>query len=610
MRLTGPNARVRIYGYNTNTGGTVRALTGGSYDLLIDGVRDATATPASGAVQLDFFVDADSLAPGWHELRVVPTVAGESCLPYFAVVSGPSEWIPVARGSYWLMQHPPLYQYGRAPGVYAPTPRPLKARERVPFAHLAPGADLHAQQLVPVRFGDTHRVCRSSDGVLSSFSIQPYHWSDMVAKLPRVPLLDGPRGVGTVCMTTHLEVGTADVPGLGFINNTYFCTPWSVGKVNEVGKVTTMVGYRHKGIASHWQDQQPDLELVGDWSAIPPERRGFHELWGMAWDMRRAGGNNAGEPSPDPREKGMIPHPPGGGMVIFLADSQNNRIVRCEFPHDSHFAYERTKVTEFLTGLKDPWDCVGEAGVLYVSERQSHRICAYSMDTGELLRVVVQGSPLATVDANREVVRLTTLDGCRAAAAVAPEGLALQDGWLYWGSKAQGQVKRVNLTDGTVEVHSAIRMDDNTKFVKIAISDGTFGPRGLVGCATWSNGDYGWPQLKSYGSSTWSRWDLGDDAQLGRISGQPTGFVYVSAVCFGAGQMVFGGANEGLIRVTKRLPGDAVQSASAKAGGKEWMDKGYDMLHGHGGHGFYGLPLPWGESTGIDAYLTLQGHTL
>lgn len=603
LRLSGPAAKVKIIGY----AGQTRALTGGTYTLLIDGAQAVAITPAAGALEATFEVNADALAPGWHELRVEPSVPSESCIPYYALVvhngvAGPCDWVPVARGSYSLALNPPRYWFGKAPAVYSPTKLPLAPRERAPFSTLLPASQLHVEQLVPVRNGDTHRVCKTKEGVLTSFANQCYNWSDMLQKTPHVPLLDGPRGVGTVCMPTHLEVGTAAPPSLGFINNTYFCDPWRVGKVRADGNVTTLVGYRHKGIAAHWQDMAPDLDLVGDWSAIPAERRGFHEIWGMAWDRRRTGANNVGAPSPDPRERGLIPHPPGGGMVIFLADSQNNRIVRCEFPHDTHFDYNRTKVTEFLAGLADPWDCVGDdAGILYVSERKAHRICAYSMDTGALLRVVVQGQALATVGADREARRVTSLDATRAAVCVAPEGLFLQDGWLYWGSRAQAQVKRVNIESGAVEVVHNIVLDDNVKFVKIALSDGSFGPRGLLAMATWSAADFGWSRFSP-------GWDLGSASYNHVIAGQNAHFNYPTAVGFGGGQLVIGGVNEGMLRVTKRLLTDTAASAAAKAGAKEWVDSGLYLLHGHFGFGFYGLPLPWGTSANIDAYLSHNGH--
>jgi hypothetical protein len=227
------------------------------------------------------------------------------------------------------------------------------------------------------------------------------------------------------------------------------------------------------------------------------------------------------------------------------------------------------------------------------------------MDTGQLLRVVVQGQPLATVDVNREVWRLASLDVCRAADCVAPEGLAIMDGWLYWGSKAQAQIKRVNLTTGVIEVHSIVRIDGNSKFCKIAVSDGTFGPRGMVAYATWSNADYGWPAFQT---ST-SGWGLGGANLNGVMAGFSGHFGYSTAVGIGYGQMIFGGNDEGLLRVTKRLPTDTVASTAAKNGGSEWFLTGHKLLHGASGFGYFGLPLPWGESANIDAFLTHNGHT-
>lgn len=72
------------------------------------------------------------------------------------------------------------------------------------------------------------------------------------------------------------------------------------------------------------------------------------------------------------------------------------------------------KVTEFLTNLSDPWDCVSWGDALIVSERMSHRICEYDSTTGALRRVIVQGAPLARVDSNRFVVRIGTLTQIRA----------------------------------------------------------------------------------------------------------------------------------------------------------------------------------------------------
>lgn len=597
LRLSGPAAKVKIIGHNA---GVLRPLTGGAYTLLIDGEPSGTATPAVlGATDATFVVNADALTTGWHELRAVPSVAGESCIPYFALVARDAvavqcDWVPVARGSYSLALNPPKYWFGRAPAKYHPTMVPLRPRERVPFSTLTPARDLHVEQLVPVRNGDTYRVSRTQEGALTSFANQSYHWSSMLDKTPYVPLLDGPRGVGTVCMATHLEIGTAAPESLGFINNTYFCDPWRFGKVRADGTVVTLAGYRHKGIMQHWQDKTPDIELVGDWSDVPVDRRGFHELWGMAWDRRTYTTDESADPIPS--ERNLKPHITG--VVAFVADSQNNRICKLKFSPTSHAV--PVKITEFITGLADPWDVVGDAGVLYVAERKAHRICAYSMDTGEILRVVVQGPALATIGPDREARRTAPLDDVRAHVCVAPEGLFLQDGWLYWGSRAQAQVKRVHLESGTVEVVHDVALDDNVKFVKIALSDGSFGPRGMLALATWSAADFGWCRIPG--------WGLGSASYNHTIAGQNANFNYPTAVGFGGGQMVIGGVNEGMLRVTKRLPTDVVATASVKAGAQKWVDMGLNLLHGHFGFGFLGLPLPWCTDPDVDAFLHHHGH--
>lgn len=598
MRVAGSAAKVRAYGYNSASGGTLRALEGTLYRLMVDGQPVAETRPTGSA--LDFVVDATRLTPGYHFADVVadpPT--GESSVPYWLLVPGAgATYVPVTTGSYTLAMHPGPVQWVRAPYTYAPTPRPLVPRAATPFATAIPRSEMHCTQLVPLRWGDTYRVCRTEEGMLTSAATQPYHWSDLVARMPRVPLLDGPRGVGTVCMATHVQFGR-EMPSDQGGTTVYFCDPWRVGKVTADGTVTTLAGYRHRGIATHWQSP-PDLELVGDWSAVPAERRGFHELWGMAWDTRTVQ-RGAGPAQPNPPRLDEPPH--DGSPVLFVADSQMNRICRVEFDGKTHGP---GKVSEFVTNLRDPWDVVCIDGVIYVSERQSHRIAAYDATTGAYLRTVVQGADLAIIDRNREVVRQAPLATIQAAACVAPEGLYHLDGWIYYGSKAQAQIRRVSIATGTVEVVTGIAQDDNTKFAKIAISDGTTGPRGTTFVAEWSNADMGLPETRTPDRQ---RWEWNDNAPSRGGAGQWSQFVYPTAVGCAAGRIVVGGANEGLLLITRKTADEAPPSVAVTRGATEFMARGLHLLHGMAGFGYYGLPLPWGLSADIDSFLTYQGHT-
>lgn len=114
MRVEGSGAKVRAYGYNSASGGTLRALEGTLYRLLVDGEPVDEARPTGSA--LDFVVDATRLTPGWHFADVVadpPT--GESSVPYWLLVpGGDGAYVPVTTGSYSLAMRSGPVQWVRA----------------------------------------------------------------------------------------------------------------------------------------------------------------------------------------------------------------------------------------------------------------------------------------------------------------------------------------------------------------------------------------------------------------------------------------------------------------------------------------------------------------
>ena len=604
--LSGSRATVKFNGFNFAAGGLFTSLKGKRYTLLVDGQPAAAVDVVPLTTRASFDLDVSKLQPGWRRLDIGGLTDGETAPTYWAFVKrgsvGEQPFTPVVRGSNEMaMAADGKAMWVLAPGKYNPQPKPLPGgRTYLSPSPKLPRSELHCEQLIPIRWGDIYRPNVNTDGLLSAFDAQAYFWSTLHAKLPILALLDGPRGVGTASMITHITLGVAAPDGRPR-NTTYFCDPWRVGKISETGTITTLVGYRHKGVLGHWEDADlsKGLELIGDWSSIPNGRRGFHELWSMVWDDRTLGINEAAPRIPS--EENEKPHLTG--PVMFVADTQNNRICRIEFSATAHGV--PPKVTEFITGILDPWELVYDKGVLYITERLSHRIASYDATTGALLRVIVQGKPLAYVDQNREVKLLGTLAQVQAADCVAPEGLALQDGWLYFASKAQAQVKRVKLDTGEIQVVRPVLIDGNSKFAKLALSDGTFGPRGSTFTWTWSVQHFGYPAMHLPDGTQLPIWWTGK----GGTGHWKDHCGYAISGAIGQGRMITAGMVEGLIRVTKSQAGDTTPNAAADRGRQEWMAKGLHMLHGHNGFGLYGLPLPWGESADIDAYLESFGHT-
>ncbi len=306
---------------------------------------------------------------------------------------------------------------------------------------------------------------------------------------------------------------------------------------------------------------------------------------------------------------GTLEKPHLGNPVAFVSDTKNNRVCRLEFGLSSHDT--AVKVTEFLVGLKDPWDVICVDGVLYVSERLSHRIAAYDATTGAFLRVVVSGADLAGVTAFRAVQRFASVSTIRAEQCVAPEGMSYLDGWLYFASYAMAQVKRVHLTTGVIE--TIVTIDTTTpilsggNFMKIAVSDGSFGPRGTVFFSSWAIANGGRPlAFLPDGTS----WPYAAFAAGGEGPGPVwIGIDYGCAVAVGQGRMVCSSSIEGLWDHHKAAGEPKWGYEADRTARVQYQNRGLHLTHGPAGWGYYGLPLPWGVTPEIDNYLKAHGHT-
>jgi hypothetical protein len=576
----------------------------------------ATMTVPAGTVRATFHnVDLRAIPSGWHLFDIVcPDDA--TVHPYWMHV-GPAtvqSWVPVQTGSFGITHEDgPVARWGKVPATLAPPRFTLRPREAVAFSHAAPPASLFRRNLVPTTNGDLPYPYTNEAGLRTTFSAHGYAYNTIAAPKPGVVLRSGPFGRGTISAAMHLEYGSADIAELGgFVDNVYFCDPWSFGKIRYVrgnrsnsGEVVRLAGYQH---GDH------GLELLGNWDAIPVERRGFNELWGCAWDTRTFATDETAEPIP--AERDLKPHVTG--IAVWLPDSRNNRVAHLKF--DSHSHATPPVVTEFATGLSDPWDCVFDGTHLIVAERAAHRIVALDPDTGAVVRTIVQGpTGFAYVDKDHRPQRLKTLAEIRAQRCVAPEGLYLQDGHLFYASISMAQVRRINLATGVEQVWAQWSPVSKSEYAKISLSDGTFGPRGTVFVSSWEVNKQGAPwaflpptaeQLAAgTGGSAWSIVTVSSTSVNSGAGGKWADSGYSTCSAVARGRLLSAGADYGIGELSLAQAGEVpLDRALYEAGKTEYEHAGYRLTHGIDGNGFYGYPLPWGRSAAMDYYLAAHGH--
>lgn len=593
--LSGAVANVSFLSNDIASGGVVLGLLANLYTLLVDGEARATVSVVPGAILATFKLNLAGITDGWHRMSVVGDPS-ESPVPWMMFVNKalapvtPSETYVVS--GTWEMTH---YTYDHAiiklPAVYKPTVMTLAPRVCVPFSSALPRTQLFRENLVPYRDGSIHRLNVNPQGVLTTFNEQNYFFSDLIGKLPAVHLLDGLRGVGTAVMTTHMMV---DRHG-----GVYCCDPWRWFTVSLNGTVRTRFGWVHEPIVGNWQTPGFRLKLVGDWSAVPVERRGPHEMWGGGFVKSSL----ALDPDAPP-QGGEQPHL--NSPRLLATDSQRNRVLCATFTRDDFSA--DPVVTEFITGMHDPWDLVEVDGIVYVSERKANRISKWDATTGAPLGTFIEGLDLAFLDGARtaQVKPGVTLAMIREQPCVMPEGLFHLDGWIYFCSKVMQQVRRKSIATGEVQTVCSPAIDGNSRFMKISVGTGTFGPRGTVFVSTWSNAGI----LPQAFLPDGKQWILGMYARLSRGKGgnwDTQG--YLSSQAEGMGRFYSASSSEGIVQLSQALPDDPViDMVKYQRGEFKFTSTRKQLLHGQYGFGFFGLPLPFGEDVDIDYYLEVNGH--
>jgi hypothetical protein len=570
-----------------------------------------------------------------------------------------------------------------------------------------------------------HRPCITSDGIIVTENIQGYTASHTIGQEPEQAILDGSRGMSQAMSAVSIWPGHA--------GGIYGTDPYSFFRMGQDGVRHTFAGLKHRDgyPPPYWetpapgsggygqgrgnrsggqltgtltpidltrmnqiladpanpgnpQNTNPGIVICGDWDpSIPVNKRFPWESWGFAFWMPSV--FNHSPPNIDLPPFGFLPpHTANftltnGGPITFhgpvaFSTCRMGRILKYQFfvqPPHNILGSEPPYVTEFVTGLVDPWglaidedDDDGSLPYIFITERQKHRISVYSAIDGSLIEHVLTndnaladplnptaGGPYGYMDPqNRRWRWVGTTYGEDASGncanfpqlwadvdahggILAPEGVFYQDGWIYYAAMALNQVRRVSYVASltgvpkyTIQVCIFIKsFPIQSKWLEIKLSDGSFGPRSTIFTTTFDNQVTGYarafipfvgPDPTTGNTVTHSReWiykKYGGDALSGG-GGMWDDVSYPTGVAVNNGRIIMGSSAPGLVAFFKTTAGLARQFpapnlASVQRGSDYYHNKHYSLIYGRAGWSHVDVDLPWGENADMDAYLREAGH--
>jgi len=148
----------------------------------------------------------------------VYVLKGTTALPHAAM--------PATTASHELMyEGGGRYQHAWVPTQSEPVTVPYPSREFPALPVMPTRKDVVITSLAVPRPGDLYRPALTKDGVWTTANRENYFFGDLVQPKPILPMLDGPRGRGSIIAPVHLEVGSAAPNGV-LRGNVYFIESW------------------------------------------------------------------------------------------------------------------------------------------------------------------------------------------------------------------------------------------------------------------------------------------------------------------------------------------------------------------------------------------------
>lgn len=620
-----------------NAGGAVRVFSYPKYGLLINGNERGTCTPAPGAGLGTFIGSLTDEVDGDARFEIVAYDASGNR------VTTPVESYPIQYGHInivggaknslfavsqtnsfeWEKDNQQTHAFVVIPKAnLKPLARPLFPGALEHFSTALPSSQIERSNLIPANDENTnqlHYACLMESGATTMQTCQGYEPTIMYAQQAALPHLDGPRGITMDFYPLAMWVGLN--------GKIYYTEPGSFSVIDLSGTKRTLAGIRHMVAPYHKEISRthagPYSEVVGVWDpSIPVAEQFIQESWGIAGDV------DSFALDPTTIINGIPAHMPPGPRFL-LADVHGYILVAQANgqSHSAPYAISRLCAVSYPWSLA--WSKEGTVPVVTVTERNAFRISKWHAQTGASLGTLLSNSNGAafvwfdSLDQTKAVRHDfhyqpgVTITQCRAQPFLYGEGYVEQDGFAYWGCSAQQEIRRVNKATGKIEVCCRIPWGWLSSYVHIAISDGTFGPRGTLFATTFSNNGYGRPfaYLPTPGvaadgiplthSKVWA-YHIYQPGAVAGMNGSDSAS-YATAVGVGNGLLVAGTCQRGL-DIYRKSTSAPTDYARATRGKTYWYSKSYQILWGPNGYGPTNYPLPWGENPDVDYYLTLHGH--
>ena len=309
MVVSAAKPQVKAFTCNLGVGGApIPFGIATTLTLTLDGTPVASTAVKASDTSVTFNVDINAVPENWYQASITGLDGSWSVLDYGVyvlkgAVAKPHSVMPVTTASHELMSEGDgRYQHAWVPTKFEPVTVPYPARTFPPFSTLPTRKNLVMTSLAVPRPDDLYRPALTKEGVWTTANMQNYFFSTSSNRPnPILPMLDGPRGRGSIIAPVHLEVGTAAPNGV-LRGNVYFIESWRIGKVTPDGTVVTLAGHRHKDMASYYADPT-SAELVGDWSSIPAGAARLCPAVGDGLGRANTGNQRDGSADPDRRQR-------------------------------------------------------------------------------------------------------------------------------------------------------------------------------------------------------------------------------------------------------------------------------------------------------------------